>query len=363
VKSIQESAKTLELVKAYAEAIEQYGRNDLTYWKDKVFAKQLSNADTLEPVEVNIGKDENTTKRKQQQSNPAAHQPAKVDSKTSKKRKIGKNGFKYPPRVIAGIKVWGGDDISDSGDEAVRDYKKIKLEHEMDGDLFLSSELHSQAPATQTSMVEEEDISAKQTLTATSSVTKKVKFEDEKDDDLFLSPASHSEASGRRASTSEEDSKLFEPLRRLQTPSERAKKAQTSASQASAQPTPKIKAESEPTARLSIDPDRLAEAIASTSSAILSSPRFVRTQNSPSRPFFEKIVSPTTATTQDSPSRPPFERFISPGEPYCSNQPTLRDTFTEYTAKRSARLLSPTPQQSQASTPHTPANSSIPPPQ
>jgi len=333
VKGIQESAENLELVRAYAEAIEQYGRNDLTYWKDKLFAKQLSNAETLEPVEVKKETDASTNKRKQQLSKAAALPKNNVEKRTFK-RKIGKSGFTYPPRAIAGIKVWGGDDSSDSGDEAVREHKKIKLAHEMDGDLFLSSVPQDQAPAPQASMVEEEGTSTKESLRTTSSVTKKGKSEDEKDDDLVLSPPSQSQASGQRP-------------REFYTYSEMTGRDRI--------PTDQL-----PTLR-----DRLLESmsVTSTKSTSPSSPRFVRTQNSPSRPLFEKIVSPATAMTQNSPSRPPSGESVLPGHPYNPNRPTFRDTLTEYAAKRSARLLSPTPQQSQASTPHTPANSSIPPPQ
>jgi len=335
VKSIQESAKNLELVKAYAEAIEQYGRNDLTYWKDMLFAKQLSDADALEsveePVEVKKGTDAVTTKRKQPPSNAAALEPAKVDNKTSKKRKIGKSGFKYPPRVIAGIKVWGGDDMSDSGDEAVREQKKIKLEAEEDGDLFPSSVPQSLAPTLQASMIEEENIDTEQSLTMTSSAKKEIKLENKKNDGLFLSPPSQSQASGQRASGFHTYSGMFG---RERTPIDRLSKA----------------------------PDRIAESmrIASTSSPTTpSSPRFVRTQNSPSRPFFEKIMSPAAETTQNSPPRPPFEEFLSPSNPYNPNRPTLRDTFTECAAKRLVKLLSPSPQQprkTQTSTLYTLAN-------
>ncbi len=334
MKGIQESAENLELVRAYAEAIEQYGRNDLTYWKDKLFAKQLSNAETLEPVEVKKETDASTNKRKQQLSKAAALPKNNVEKRTFK-RKIGKSGFKYPPRVIAGIKVWGGDDSSDSGDEAVREQKKIKLEHEEDGDLFLSSEPDSQVPATQASMAEKEDTSTKESLRTTSSVTKKVKFEDEKDDDVFLSPPSQSQASGQRPT---EFCTYSEMTGRDTAPTDQL---------------PKLR-------------DRFLESmgVASTKSTSPSPPRFMRRQNSPSRPFLERLMSPATAMTQNSPFRPPFEKFVSPGEPYCSNQPTLRDTFTEYTAKRSGRLLSPTPQQPKKPQPsHTPTHSSTPPPQ
>jgi len=329
VKGIQESAENLELVRAYAEAIEQYGRNDLTYWKDKLFAKQLSKAETLEPVEVKKETDASTNKRKQQLSKAAALPKNNVEKRTFK-RKIGKSGFKYPPRVIAGIKVWDGDDSSDSGDEAVREHKKIKLEHEMDGDLFLSSVPPGQAPAPQASMVEEEGTSTKESLRTTSSVTKKVKSEDEKDDDLFLSPPSQSQASGQRPTEFYTYSEM--------TGRDRA-----------------------PTDQLSEVRDRFLESmgLASTKSTSPSPLRFMRTQNSPSRHAFEKIVSSATATTQNSPSRPLSEKSLSPGEPYHPNRLTLRDTSTESAAKQSASPLSPTSQQPknpQTLTPHPPAS-------
>lgn len=329
MKSIQESAEDLELVKAYAEAIEQYGRNDLTYWKDKLLARQLSNADALEPVDMKIDTDAVTTKRKQQLPNGAARQPANVEKKTHKRRKIGKRGFKYPPKVIAGIKVWGSDEMSDSGDEAVREYKKIKLEHEKDGDSFLFSAPQSQAPILQDSKVEEEDINTKESLKTTSSVNKKIKLEDDeddKDDSLFLSPP-QSQASGQRVSNPNTYSGTFW---RDRTPIE----------------------------HLPTVPDRRPKSVrfTSPSTIISSSPRFVRTQNSPSRPFFEKIVSPATT---NSPSQPPLERFISPSEPY---HPSRQDTLIESSAKPSARLLSPSPQQSEKPQ-ASPANSSTPPKQ
>lgn len=299
MKSIQESAEDMELVKAYAEAVEQYGRNDLTYWKDKLFAMQLSNADALETIEVKNGIDEFKTPRKRLPSNAAALRPAKVKNETPKKRKIGKSGFKYPPKMIAGIKAWGGDDLSDSGDEAVREYKKIKLEHEKDNDLFLSSVPYSQAPASQASMVEEEDISTEQTLTTRMSAKKKMKLKDENDDGLFFFSSSQNRASGQRASDFEADSGTRD---------------------------------------------------------------FVKTQNGSSRSF-ERVVSPATVITQNSPSRPPYEKFSLPNDPSHGNQLTHQDTSTRYAAKQSARPPPPHPQQPpqpQTSKPHTAVNPSPP---
>lgn len=328
-------------MKAYAEAIEQYGRNDLTYWKDKLLARQLSNADALEPLEVKKDTDAVTTKRKQQLSSAAVLQPANSKIKPPQKRKIGKSGFKYPPKVIAGIKVWGSDDMSDSGDEAVRDYKKIKLEHEKDGDPILFSAPQSQAPILQASMLEEEENTIKHHLPAPSSAKTDLKVKDEQNDSLFfLSPSPPSPPSSQQTSTFSAEYETNEQLTKLQASSKPATKSQTPASQGPASPTSK----SERPDQFPTTPDPLPKSARFTSSNP-PSPRFVRTQNSPSRPFFEKVVYPATRNSQ---SRPPIEAFPAPTNPYNPPQPPPPNHSTT----QPANPFSPTPPQT-----HNPANS------
>lgn len=322
-KTVQESAENLDLVKAYAEAIEQYGRDDLTYWKDKLFAKQLSDADTLEPLEVKEDTGTVTNKQEQQPSNMATRQPFKVQNKTSKKRKATKSGFKHPPKVVAGIKVWGSDNMSDSGDEAVRDYKKIKLELEEDGDL--PSMQQGRAPTPQSSTVKEEDTSTKHPLQTGRATKKEVELEDDKSDALFLSPPPQSPALGQRASNPNTYSGMFG---RDETP---------------------------------YDPLAESVRVASTRYTTPFLPNSARTQKSPSRPSFEKIMSPATTNGPRAPSA----RFVSPDEPCHTNQQTYQYTSTEPAGKKLANPLFPILQQptnTHTSTPPVPANSSTPPP-
>ena len=103
MQSISKSTDNPGLANAYAEVIEQYGTNNLTYWKDKLFARQLSRADTPQPTEI----------KKERGLSPM-------------KRKMDQHRFRYPPTEIAGYRIWGDKNLSSSDDEPSA--KKIKLE-------------------------------------------------------------------------------------------------------------------------------------------------------------------------------------------------------------------------------------------
>ena len=103
MQSINKSTDNSGLATASAEAIEQYDTNDLTYWKDKLFARQLSRPDTPQPTEIKEERGLSPMKRKNDQ-----------------------HRFRYPPTEIAGYRIWGDKNLSSSDDEAP--VKKIKLE-------------------------------------------------------------------------------------------------------------------------------------------------------------------------------------------------------------------------------------------
>ena len=90
------------------------------------------------------------------------------------------------------------------------------------------------------------------------------------------------------------------------------------------------------------------EDVISRSPSVRSSPHFVTTQNSPSRPSYERLLSPTFVTVQNSPSRPCYERFVLPGEPGYTKRYAYPEASTEDSAQDAenaatgpARLLFP----------------------
>ena len=136
MQSINQSTDNPGLANAYAEVIEQYGTNDLTYWKDKLFARQLSRADTPQLTKF----------KKERDLNPM-------------KRKMDQHGFRYPPTEIAGYRIWGDKNLSSSDDEAPA--KKIKLESHSASGLFQSS-IWRQGSLSRTPIVE---VGSKESLT------------------------------------------------------------------------------------------------------------------------------------------------------------------------------------------------------
>jgi len=98
--------------------------------------------------------------------------------------------------------------------------------------------------------------------------------------------------------------------------------------------------------------------VASRKPTVWSEPHSVTTQNSPSRPFYDRDVSVTFYHTQDSPSKPSFEKFVLPGDPCYPKRPTNEYTFpqgisTDHAAESPVRQLFPSPR-SQLEKPSTP---------
>ena len=123
-KSTKDSTDNPALADAYEEAIEQYGRNDLTYWKDKIYAQRLSAKAATKRLGVK-----------------------KEENETPKKRKIGQGGFKYPPSVVGGIRVFGDEDLFVSDEESTA--KKVKVE-DNDHTLSIKSPAQAELPFSQT---------------------------------------------------------------------------------------------------------------------------------------------------------------------------------------------------------------------
>ena len=118
---------------AYAEVNEQFGRNDLSYWKDKLLAQRLAT-----PEEPKLLAQPLVTSEEPK----IANTKAKPDTMISpRKRRMGRNGFRYPPKKVCGVRVWGkGRDVLSSGDdEEDVPKKKVKLEED-DCDLSLESQ-------------------------------------------------------------------------------------------------------------------------------------------------------------------------------------------------------------------------------
>ena len=96
-----------QLRDAYTEAIEQYGRMDLNYWKDKLFARNLQRHEEndvlkvkVEPKTVKIKSETENSMVTSRRPGPEPH-PNVVELKveSSPKRKVSARGFIYPPVI------------------------------------------------------------------------------------------------------------------------------------------------------------------------------------------------------------------------------------------------------------------------
>ena len=75
-----------QLKDAYTEAIEQYGRADLSYWKDKLYARKVE-------------KDEESSSPKVKEENSDKVKIKKEKNNSPCKRRVSDMGFVYPPDI------------------------------------------------------------------------------------------------------------------------------------------------------------------------------------------------------------------------------------------------------------------------
>ena len=116
-----------QLKDAYTEAVEQYGRKDLHYWKDKIYARKLQRDEENDMPKVK--EKPNTVKIKTETEDPTGPSrlprsestrvghPKMVELKveSSPKRKVSARGFIHPPVVDLPVDL--NDDITMMDDD------------------------------------------------------------------------------------------------------------------------------------------------------------------------------------------------------------------------------------------------------